>query len=170
VPSPLLAAVLLLLGAERLAELALHRRHSRWLAAHGARWHRPDGFGLLVATQAVLLAGLVVEGGFAPWAGVGAWTWPLLAVALLAQGLRYWAIGTLGPRWSVRVVTLPGADRIVRGPYRFFPHPNYAAVMAESLVLPLAFGAWATAIVLTPLTLLALVRRIRLEEAALSDA
>jgi methyltransferase len=166
-PTLLLAAVLALLGAERLAELALNRRNSRWLAARGALWHRPDGFGLLVATQVVLILGLAIEGGFAPWAGTGPWTWPLLGLAILAQGVRYWAIATLGRRWSVRVVTLPGSPRIVGGPYRFFSHPNYVAVLAESIVLPLAFGAWGTALVLVPLTLLALVRRVRREEAAL---
>src|SRR5581483_10080579 len=162
--SPLLVVVLLLLLLERGAEILLNRRHSRILAERGAVWLGEDGFGLILAAQVALFAGLLLEGGFAPWAGLGAWTWPLLGVALLAQALRYWCIATLGWRWSIRVVTVPGAERIARGPYRFFPHPNYAAVLAESIVLPLAFGAWITAVVAGPLTLLALARRVRLEE------
>lgn len=161
--------MLALLGAERLAELALNRRNARRLREAGAVWHHADGFGLILATQVVLVGGLVLEGGFAPWAGPWAWTWPLLAVALLCQALRYWAITTLGWRWNIRVVTLPGAPRIGHGPYRWFPHPNYVAVFVEALALPLAFGAWGTALLLLPLAGVALARRIRAEERALGE-
>jgi methyltransferase len=84
--------------------------------------------------------------------------------------LRYWCITTLGWRWTIRVVTVPGMDRIVGGPYRWFPHPNYVAVMSEAILLPLAFGAWTTLLVVVPLQLLALWRRVRFEEGALGDA
>jgi methyltransferase len=167
---PLLAAVLALLGAERLGELALNRRNSRWLAQRGAVWHGADGFGLILAGQVLLFVSTAAEAAFAPWSGTGWWTWPLLGLALLAQALRYWCITTLGPRWCIRVVTLPGAPRVDRGPYRWFPHPNYAAVLLEAIAIPLAFGALATALVLVPLKLVALRRRIRIEERALEAA
>lgn len=169
-PATLLVVTLLLLGAERLGELVLNRRNVRILRSHGARWHAADGFGLILATQVLLVAGLVLEGFLAPWSGPAWWTWPLLGVALLCQGLRYWAITTLGWRWNIRVVTVPGAPRILRGPYRFVPHPNYVAVFVEALALPLAFGAWATALIMLPLMATALARRIRAEEAALRTA
>lgn len=167
---PLLGIVLLLLGAERAAELLLNRRHARWLAQRGAVWRAPDGFGLILLAQVLLFVLTAAEATLTPWAGAGPWTWPLLLVALLAQGLRYWSIATLGPRWSIRVVTLPGAPRIDRGPYRWFPHPNYAAVLVEAVAIPLAFGAIGTALLLLPLKLVALRRRIRIEEQALQDA
>lgn len=103
----------------------------------------------------------------APWARMGWWTWPLLGVALLAQLLRYWCITTLGHRWNVRVVTLPGAPRVTSGPYRWLPHPNYLAVLAECIMLPLAFGAWMSALVVVPVKAVALLRRIRHEDQAL---
>lgn len=168
---PLFAVVILLLGAERLAELVINRRNTRWLAAHGAVWAPHDGFGLILASQLTLFTLLTAEVAFAPpWVGIGWWTWPLLGLALLAQALRYWCITTLGARWSIRVVTLPHAPRIVRGPYQWFPHPNYVAVLTEAIVIPLAFGAWVTALVVTPLHLFALWRRIRREERALGAA
>ena len=167
---PLFAAVVLLLAAERMGELFLNRRNTRWLTERGAVWHGRDGFGLILAAQVLLFALLGAEVTLSPWAGTGWWTWPALAVALLAQGLRYWCIATLGPRWNIRVVTLPGAPRIAHGPYRWFPHPNYVAVLTEIVVLPLAFGAWLTLLVLVPLKLLALWRRIRHEEEALGRA
>lgn len=167
---PLLAAVLGLLAAERLAELAINRRNARRLRERGAVWLGRDGFGLILAAQVLLFLMLGAEVALAPWSATGWWTWPLLAVALLAQGLRYWCIATLGERWSVRVVTVPGAPRIASGPYRFLPHPNYLVVLLEVLVLPLAFHAWLTALALVPLKLVALARRIRLEERALQAA
>lgn len=168
-PSVLFLVVLLVLAAERAFELALDRRHARALAARGARWMERDGFALIVAAQGLLFAGTVAEVALAPWSREGWWTWPLVLVLVLAQALRYWAIATLGEHWSIRVVTVPGAPRITGGPYRFLPHPNYLAVMLEALVLPLAFGAWGTALVAGMLQLIALWRRIRSEERALGE-
>lgn len=166
-PPVLLGTVLALLLAERAAELALTRRNARRLAARGAVWTQHDGLALIVAAQVVLLAGVAVEGTFAAWAGPRAWTWPCLVGLVLAQALRYWAIASLGDRWNVRVVTVPGEGRRLGGPYRWLRHPNYVAVLAEAVLLPLAFGAWATFLVGLPLKLVALARRIRIEDRAL---
>lgn len=162
-----LAATLALLGAERAMELVLNARHARELRARGAVWVERDGLPFIVAVQALLFAGLALEGGLAPWAGRHAWTWPLLGVAVLLQALRYWVIATLGWRWTVRVATVPGLPRVTGGPYRFLTHPNYLVVALETLVLPLAFAAWGTLAVVLPLNLAALAYRIWREEAAL---
>src|SRR5439155_22813650 len=116
----------------------------------------------------VRLAGTAIEGQLVPWASVGAWTWIGVALLALAQGTRYGAIATLGRRWSVRVATLPGAPRIARGPYRFVPHPNYAAVALEAIALPFAFHAWLTLALGGALNLVAIARRIGREERALA--
>lgn len=166
---PVLAATLFVLALERGAELVINRRNSARLRAAGGVWLGRDGFGLILAAQVALFGGLVLEGTLAPWVGAKPWTLPLLAVALLLQALRYWVIHTLGWRWAIRVVTVPGAARIVGGPYRVLPHPNYLVVGLEALVLPLAFGAWATLLVALPLQAVALARRIRLEEGALAS-
>jgi methyltransferase len=168
-PPPVLGTVLGLLLAERAAELAIARRNDAWLRAHGAVFAPGDGLSLIVAAQVALIGGLAVEGALAPWAAVDALTWAGLAVAVGAQGLRYWVIATLGSRWSIRVATLPGAQRVTRGPYRFLRHPNYVAVAAEAVALPLAFHAWATLLVALPLLLVALARRIVREERALAE-
>jgi methyltransferase len=54
-----------------------------------------------------------------------------LALFGLAKALKLWAITTLGPRWSFRVLVLPGAPLVSGGPYRFLNHPNYVAVIGE---------------------------------------
>lgn len=164
---PLYVLVLVALLAERAVELAINRRNARWLREHGAVWAPRDGLALILAAQVALFAGTSVEVALAPWAGVRPWTLPLVAALVLAQALRYWCIATLGRRWSIRVATVPGAPRVVGGPYRWLRHPNYVVVLAEVVLLPLAFGAFATLALVVPLKVLALARRIRVEERAL---
>lgn len=110
------------------------------------------------------------EALLAPYAGLQPWTVPLALALALAQALRYWCIVALGDRWSVRVVTVPGEGRRLGGPYRWLRHPNYVVVLAEVVLLPLAFGAWIAIAVLVPLKGVALLRRLRIEERALAVA
>lgn len=164
---PIAAVVLGLLFIERGLEIWINRRNTRELYRRNAKWLGPDGFGFILLSQIVLFGGILVELAFAPWGGETPWMWGAIVVLILAQLLRYWCITTLGWRWSIRVVTVPGAPRIVSGPYRWFPHPNYVAVMLEAIALPLAFGAYATLLVAAPLQLAALWRRVKIEERAL---
>lgn len=168
--TPLFVGVIGLFAIERAAEIVINRRNSRALALRGAVWLPDDGFPLLVLAQGALFVGTIAEVALGSWTGVGGWTWPAIVGLALAQLLRYWCISTLGERWSIRVVTLPGAARIRGGPYRFLDHPNYAVVVSEAILLPLAFGAWLTLLVAAPLQLAAVLRRVRLEEHALQRA
>jgi methyltransferase len=96
--------------------------------------------------------------------------WPVpLAAFLLVQPLRYWAIFSLGVNWNVRVLVVPGGKLVRRGPYRYFPHPNYVVVVVEVLTFPLIFGAWITAIVFSLLNAALLYVRIRTENQALRE-
>jgi methyltransferase len=91
----------------------------------------------------------------------------MLAVVVAAQGLRWWCIRTLGLQWNTRIVVVPGAPRITGGPYRWLAHPNYVAVVAEGVALPLVHTAWITAVTFTVLNAGLLTVRIRVEAAAL---
>ncbi len=96
--------------------------------------------------------------------------WPLpLAVFLLVQPLRYWAIFTLGENWNTRVLVVPGAKPVRRGPYRYLRHPNYVVVAVEVLTFPLIFGAWITALVFSVLNAALLLVRMRTENRALEE-
>ncbi len=157
-----------LVAAQRLAELALAGRNRRRLLARGAREYGAGHYPLFVVLHTCWLACWLTEGlarGGAPAA-----LWPLwLGLFLAAQGIRYWCIVTLGPRWNTRILVLPGVPPVRRGPYRFLRHPNYLAVSAEIVCGPLIFGAWATALaagVADAWLLLAV--RIPAEEEALS--
>ncbi len=93
--------------------------------------------------------------------------WWLLGLYIALQPLRIWTIATLGPYWTTRIITLPGAPLVRTGPYRFVRHPNYLIVCAEIAVLPLAFGAVEIAIVFSILNASLLSWRIRVEERTL---
>ena len=93
----------------------------------------------------------------------------MLAIVVAAQGLRWWCITTLGPQWNTRVVVVPGAPRVTGGPYRYFSHPNYVAVVAEGVALPLVHSAWVTALVFTVLNAALLRTRIHTENTALAS-
>lgn len=167
-----LTPYLLLIGlvaAERLAELITARRNTAWSLARGGREYGRGHYPAMVALHTALLVGCVVE----PWVTgrlfVPLLGWSALAVAVAAQGLRWWCIATLGKRWNTRVLVVPGLPLVERGPYRLLRHPNYVAVVAEGVALPLVHSAWMTALGFTVLNLMLLRVRIGCEDAALTD-
>jgi methyltransferase len=161
-------AFLGLLGAERLFEVALSRRNAARARARGGRESGRAHFPVMVALQTAFLISCALESSFRTFPG--ALGWAALGAALLAQALRYWAVLSLGDRWNVRVIVVPGDAPVQRGPYRFVRHPNYAAVVLEMVAVPLIHGCWWTAAAFSALNALVLRVRIRAEEAALGSA
>ncbi|WP_324749292.1 isoprenylcysteine carboxylmethyltransferase family protein [Sphingomonas sp. LY54] len=157
-------AILALVTAQRLAELAVSRRHTRGLLARGAYEVGARHYPLIVAIHAAWLAALW---WLAPGRPV---LWPLIGLFVLLQGARLWVLATLGERWTTRIIVLPGAPLIARGPFRFVRHPNYLVVVAEIALLPLAFGLWPVALLFSLLNAAVLTVRIRAEEKALESA
>ena len=146
---------------QRLGELLLSARNTRRLLARGAREVSPGHYPLLIALHAAWLAGL----WWLAWDRVVSPPW--LAGFALLQVLRVWNIAVLGERWTTRIIVLPGAPLVRRGPYRWFPHPNYAVVVGEFAVLPLVFGLPWYALGFSVLNALVLAVRIRAENRAL---
>ena len=95
--------------------------------------------------------------------------WPLLALFLLLQVVRYWVIGTLGRYWTHRIITLDKAPVVKSGPYRWLKHPNYAVTLVETLLLPCVFGAFALGIIMTAIWGAVIRYKIDLEDAALAE-
>lgn len=154
---------LLFVAAQRLVELRFAARNTRRLRARGAVEHGAGHYPLIVALHAAWLLSLLV---FVPWRQPP--TLPWLAAFFLLQPLRGWIIASLGERWTTRVLVLPGAPPVARGPYRWLAHPNYLLVAGEILTLPLAFGAPRLALLFTALNALLLLGvRIPVENAAL---
>lgn len=159
----LLWIVILLVAAQRLGELVYARRNTRRLLAEGAQETGAVHYPLLVGLHVLWLVALVL---FVPPEQPPNW-W-LLAAFLGLQGLRVWVIASLGRFWTTRIITLPEAPLVRRGPYRFVRHPNYLVVVGEIAVLPLAFAAWEIALIFSLANAAVLALRIRSEEQALS--
>ena len=147
---------------QRLAELAIARRNTRRLLAQGAFEIGAGHYPLIVLLHAAWLGGL----WFLAWDRPV--NLPLLAVYLVLQALRLWVLLTLGERWTTRVIILPGAPLVTGGPFRFLSHPNYAVVVAEIAVGPLAFGLVGYALIFSVLNALILWLRLSVEGPALA--
>lgn len=151
----------------RLVELAVARRHLAWARQHGGVEFGAGHYPVMVLLHAGLLVGCLVEVLLLDAPFVPALAAAMLAVLVAAHALRWWCIRSLGRQWNTRVVVVPGLPLVSRGPYRLLRHPNYVAVVAEGLALPLVHGAWVTAAVFTVCNAALLVVRIRVEERAL---
>ena len=154
-------AILGYVTVERLAELLLARTNTRKLLAKGATEHSAGHYPLIVAVHTLWLASLwFLASNRAPdlfW----------LAMYVILQAARFWVLGTLGPRWTTRIITLPGEDLVKEGPYRFLNHPNYWVVMGEIAVLPLVFGLPWVSLIFSILNAAVLTVRVREENRAL---
>jgi methyltransferase len=163
-------ALLAVIACERVAELVVSARHAKALLRDGGVESGLGHFPVMVALHAALLAGCVLEPVLLHRAFIPALGYPMLAVVIAANGLRWWCITTLGVRWTARVIVLPGRPLVRSGPYRWFSHPNYAAVIVEGAALPLVGSAWITAACFTIANAALLTVRIRCEVRALRAA
>ncbi|AYG58170.1 isoprenylcysteine carboxylmethyltransferase family protein [Rhizobium jaguaris] len=154
-------ALLAFVTLQRLAELMHARRNTAALLARGAREIAPGHYPYMVAMHAAWLIGLWLLAAGRPISPV----W--FVIFMVLQGLRVWVLATLKERWTTRIIVLPGAALVTSGPYRFFSHPNYAVVVGEIAVLPLAFGLPLYALIFSLLNAAILTLRIRAENAAL---
>ena len=164
----LLVFAVALVTAQRLLELALARRNEKRARAKGAVEKGQGHYPFIVGVHTLWLVSTLVEGALRGPELPSYWPVPL-ALFLLAQPLRYWAIFSLGERWNTKILVVPGERPIRRGPYRYLSHPNYIVVAVEILTFPLIFGAWITALVFTLLDAVILSVRVREEDRALAE-
>ncbi len=157
-----LGIFLLAVIVQRLGELFYAARNTRALLARGAVEYGANHYPLIVALHAAWLVALLAV---VPWHAEPNWYW--LGVFAALQAARIWIVASLGPHWTTRIIVLPDAPLVRRGPYRWLRHPNYLVVAAEIAVLPVAFGAWRIAVVFTLLNTAMLAWRIRVEAEAL---
>lgn len=154
--------ILALVALQRLVEMRYAERNTKALRARGAVEIGAAHYPLIVLLHAGWLVAIIL---LLPHPPVIHW-W-LLGVFVVLQLLRVWVITTLGPYWTTRIISLPGAALVRRGPYRFVSHPNYMVVAGEIAVLPLVFGEVWVAVVFTLLNAAILAWRIRQEETGL---
>jgi methyltransferase len=154
--------VLALVAAQRLWELWLADRNTRRLLAEGGVEVGAGHYPLFIVLHGSWLAAIAIA---TPWTAVpNPW---LLAAYVALQAGRLWVIATLGRFWTTRVITLPDAPLVRRGPYRFVRHPNYLVASLEIAILPLAFGQIGVALVWSLANALLVGWRIHVEDRAL---
>jgi methyltransferase len=159
--------LLMLVAFERLAEVRVSNRNAAWSFKQGGVEFGQGHYPFMVVLHTAFLFGCALEvimchRVLSPLIGT-----VCLVLALGCQGLRWWVIRTLGTQWNTRVIVVPGGGRVTGGPFKYFEHPNYIAVVAEGVVLPLIHDAYVTACVFTVLNAGLLWVRIRTENRAL---
>ncbi|MBA3782252.1 MAG: hypothetical protein H0X12_10435 [Nocardioides sp.] len=162
--------VVALVALERLAELVVSNRNAAWSLAHGGRETGRGHYPVMVLLHTGFLVAMLVEAFVRRPVVSEGFAWAMVVVVVVAQCLRWWCILTLGERWNTRVIVVPGLQLVRSGPYRFFPHPNYVAVVVEGIALPLVHASWITALVFTAANAALLTVRIRVENEALAHA
>lgn len=154
-------ALLAFVTLQRLAELPIARANTRRLLAAGGHEVGAGHYPYIIALHAVWLGALW---WLAPGRPIHL---PFLVLFALIEAGRIWVLRTLGPRWTTRIIVVPGEQLVASGPYRFVSHPNYLVVIGEIAVLPLVFGLWEMAIIFSLLNAAILTIRIRAENHAL---
>lgn len=158
------AALLAYVTVQRLAELWWARQNEARLLSTGGVEHGRSHLALMVLVHTAWLLGLwalAYDHAVAP---------AYLALFIVLQLARFWVLLTLGRRWTIRVIVVPGERLVARGPYRFLRHPNYAVAVGEIAVVPLALGLPIYALVFSVLNAAVLAIRIRVENAALAGS
>jgi protein-S-isoprenylcysteine O-methyltransferase Ste14 len=104
---------------------------------------------------------------------VGFWTfggdtvrWIGVLLFIAGGALRLWPVFILGRRFSGLVAIQPGHQLVTDGLYGVIRHPSYLGFLVNSLGWSLAFRSGA-GVLLTLLTILPLLARMRAEEALL---
>jgi len=155
---------------QRIVELGVAKRNETRLRNQGAYEVGEEHYKWIVLLHTLFFTVLIMEVllfNKKP----ASWFWVPLLFFLLAQGVRLWAMRSLGVFWNTKIIVLPGAEVVDKGPYRYVRHPNYLIVATEILTLPLIFQAYFTAVVFTLLnSIIILGVRIPDEEKALFEA
>jgi methyltransferase len=162
------AAAAAAIFAAMLAETAISARHDRALRAMGAVEPPGDVYRAMALVYPGAFVAILAE-GLLRGAAVDGWFAAGLAVFAASKALKYWAIATLGPRWTFRVLVPPGSARTSAGPYRWIAHPNYLAVAGELAGAAIAMHAPVAGPIAVAGFGLLMWRRITIEETALGE-
>lgn len=147
---------------QRLSELFIAKRNTARLLAKGAYEVGAAHYPFMVAMHSSWVVCLVIFG----YGNTVAFGW--LAAFALLQILRVWILGSLGSRWTTRIIILE-EPLVVCGPFKYVSHPNYMLVVAEIIVAPMVLGLVWVAVAFTVSNAMMLWVRVRVEDKALAS-
>jgi methyltransferase len=159
--------LLLLVAALRIVELRISRRHQRAMVPRGAQVVVEPIYRWMVALHTFVIVGSAVEVVMLKRPFIPVLAVVMLGIFLAANIVRWWVIRTLGDHWNVQVMDSTRLGVVTDGPFRFVRHPNYAAVFAEMIALPLIHTAWITALAGAIGHIAVLAQRLSTEERVL---
>ena len=165
----LYTAFIALTGLERLYEVRVSNRNVRWSFEQGGIEIGKGHYPFMVILHTGFLIACVAEVWLIPRDVSILWASIFFVLAILSQAFRWWCIRSLKEQWNTRIILVPGLKRIIAGPYKYFPHPNYIIVAIEGLIIPLFYKAYFSAIAFTILNAGLMWVRIRAEEKALRE-
>ena len=163
---PIVISIVIL---QRLIELFIAKRNEKWMRSQGAFEAGAAHYPVMVSMHIVFFISLLAEVFLFERALSPLWI-IFLVIFIIAQAARIWCLTSLGKFWNTKIIILPGATVVQKGPYKWVRHPNYIIVATELLVLPLLFSAYLTAIVFSLLNVWMSSVRIPAEEKALKEA
>lgn len=163
------AALYIFLIMQRVLELLWARKNERIVKAKGAVEYDRVGYKYIVLLHVLFFISLLFEKILFHREPNQFW-YLFLAVFMCAQLLRYWAIYSLGYFWNTKILVIPGAKLVDKGPYIYLNHPNYLAVIIELAIIPVIFSCYYTSLFFTILNILVIKRRIKIEETALKKS
>jgi methyltransferase len=152
---------------QRLAELIVAKQNEKWMKNHGGVEFGQKHYRVMVGLHSLFF--LFFMGEVSYFKKELSPIWPLLVTFfILTQAGRVWALTSLGRYWNTKIIVLPNAKAIVKGPYKYLRHPNYVIVTLEFIIIPLLFQAYLSCIVFSLLNIWILSIRIPEEEEALT--
>jgi methyltransferase len=149
-----------------IAESRRSFRNERALRARGATEPAGDVYQVMQVVYPACFLAMIFE-GWLRQRGFGGVAWTGAVVFAAAKALKYWAIRSLGVRWTFRVLVPPGSARTRSGPYARLRHPNYIAVAGELAGMALLAQAPVSGLAAFVVFVALMLARIRVEERAL---
>ena len=165
--STLFIIFIFFLAIQRILELRLAKKNEKIVREEGAVEYDNEGYKYIVYMHICFFISLLLE-KYLLSRGFNTLSLLFFIIFIITQLLRYWAITSLGKYWNTKILVVPNAELVERGPYKYLRHPNYIAVITEIAVIPLIFSCYITCIIFSILNFLTLLRRIRIEEGALN--
>lgn len=159
---------LIIIILQRLFELKVAKENEKWMKHQGGIEFGESHYRLIVAIHSLFFIFFIWEVTFFQKDVSEYWPFFLIFFIFTQMG-RVWVLTSLGRYWNTKIIVVPEAKVVVKGPYRFLKHPNYVIVTLEFLIIPLFYQAYITMVLFSLLNVWVLSIRIPEEERALKQ-